>query len=80
MAAAEGHLAYQGWCAISLPAELEWATLSGMDKTNRGLREAEKKKERWKDWEERGRVSDHKHTKYVGFTTEEAGFSGHMVC
>lgn len=40
-AAAEGHLAYQGWCVISLPAELKWAALSGTGQNKK--KEKEKK-------------------------------------
>lgn len=73
IAAAEGHLAYQGWCVISLPAELKWTKLSGMGKTKQGLREADRKRRDDGETERRGSVSYHKHTKYVGLTTEEAG-------
>ena len=40
IAAAEDHLVYQAWCVITLPSELKRATLSGMGKTKKGLREA----------------------------------------
>lgn len=79
-AAAEGHLAYQGWCVISLPAELKWAALSGTGQNKK--KEKEKKKQR----KERGRRTEKgeaerregggllvcMHTKRVGPSTEGA--------
>lgn len=80
VAAAEGHLAYQGWCVISLPAELKWATLSGMGKTKQGLREADRKRGKDGKTERRESISFSMYTEYVAFATEEVSLSHYVIC
>lgn len=63
----EAHLAYHGWCEISLPAGLKWVILSGIGKTKQGLREADRERETCKS----GGALAYTHTKWFGFTTEE---------
>lgn len=56
--------------------------LSATGETKRGLREADRegRKDGGKEKRERESVSRHKHTKYVGFSTEEAGLGQCMIC